>query len=58
MTKPKAKKKTVKRIILSRTDSIGDVILSLPMTGVLKKLNPEASKAFVQHYLGTEISDL
>jgi heptosyltransferase III len=30
----------LKRIILSRTDSIGDVILTLPMAGVLKKYIP------------------
>lgn len=29
-----------KRIILSRTDSIGDVVLTLPMAGVLKSLFP------------------
>jgi len=30
----------VKRIIISRTDNLGDVILTLPMTGVLKKEIP------------------
>jgi len=30
----------LKRIMLSRTDSIGDVILTLPMAGLLKKLVP------------------
>jgi ADP-heptose:LPS heptosyltransferase len=30
----------MKRFILSRTDSIGDVILSLPMAGVLKQMFP------------------
>jgi heptosyltransferase III len=30
----------LKRIILSRTDSIGDVMLTLPMAGVLKKYIP------------------
>lgn len=30
----------MKKIILSRTDSIGDVILTLPMAGVLKKYDP------------------
>ena len=29
-----------KRIIISRTDSIGDVILTLPMAGMLKRKSP------------------
>lgn len=47
MTRPVGKKKPVKGIILSRTDSIGDVILSLPMAGVLKKLHPEIEILFL-----------
>ena len=47
MTRPKGKKKPVKGIILSRTDSIGDVILSLPMAGVLKELYPETKLIFL-----------
>jgi len=36
-----------KRIILSRTDSIGDVILCLPMAGVLKELYPTCTIIFL-----------
>lgn len=35
------------RIIISRTDSIGDVILSLPVAGVLKKTFPESEIIFL-----------
>ena len=35
------------RILLSRTDSIGDVILTLPMAGVLKKALPQAQISFL-----------
>ncbi|MFC2100754.1 glycosyltransferase family 9 protein [Bacteroidota bacterium] len=36
-----------KTIILSRTDSIGDVILTLPMAGVLKELYPACKIIFL-----------
>ena len=35
------------RIILSRTDSIGDVVLTLPMAGVLKQYFPDAYIIFL-----------
>ncbi|MEZ5083968.1 MAG: glycosyltransferase family 9 protein [Bacteroidales bacterium] len=35
------------RILISRTDSIGDVILTLPMAGVLKKVYPESTILFL-----------
>ena len=35
------------RIILSRTDSIGDVVLTLPMAGVLKKTFPDCTLIFI-----------
>ena len=38
----------MKQILLSRTDSIGDVILTLPMAGVLKELHTEIKV----HFLG------
>lgn len=38
---------TPKHIILSRTDSIGDVILTLPMAGVIKKHFPECKVSFL-----------
>ncbi len=36
-----------KRIIISRTDSIGDVVLTLPITGVLKKYFPDSEILFL-----------
>jgi heptosyltransferase-3 len=42
----------VKRIIISRTDSLGDVILTLPMAGILKKYFPDSKIIF----LGTKYS--
>lgn len=36
-----------KRIIISRTDSIGDVILTLPLAGILKKTFPDAKLFFL-----------
>ncbi|MCK9218810.1 MAG: glycosyltransferase family 9 protein [Bacteroidales bacterium] len=35
------------RILLSRTDSIGDVILTLPMAGLLKKTFPDCTLIFL-----------
>ena len=35
------------KIILSRTDSIGDVILTLPMAGLIKKEFPKATILFL-----------
>lgn len=42
----------MKRIIISRTDSLGDVILTLPMAGILKKYFPDSKIIF----LGTKYS--
>jgi heptosyltransferase-3 len=36
-----------KRIIISRTDSIGDVVLTLPMTGVIKEQYPDSKILFL-----------
>ena len=36
-----------KRIIISRTDSIGDVVLSLPLAGILKKYYPDTYILFL-----------
>ncbi len=36
-----------KRIIISRTDSIGDVILTLPLAGILKKYFPDLHISFL-----------
>jgi heptosyltransferase-3 len=38
---------TKQRILLSRTDSIGDVILTLPMAGVLKANFPDCEVLFL-----------
>lgn len=38
----------MKKILISRTDAIGDVILTLPMTGILKERLPEVEI----HFLG------
>ncbi|MDW7695075.1 glycosyltransferase family 9 protein [Flammeovirgaceae bacterium SG7u.111] len=37
----------LKKVIISRTDSLGDVILTLPLTGYLKKVFPDISISFV-----------
>ncbi len=36
-----------RNIIISRTDGIGDVVLTLPMAGVLKQLHPTAKICFI-----------
>ena len=36
-----------KRIVISRTDSIGDVILTLPLAGILKKKFPDSKIIFL-----------
>jgi heptosyltransferase-3 len=38
---------SIKTILLSRADSIGDVVLTLPMAGVLKELIPEVRIIFL-----------
>ncbi|MDG1136196.1 MAG: glycosyltransferase family 9 protein [Bacteroidales bacterium] len=38
---------TLKRIIISRTDSIGDVVLTLPMAGILKENDPDCKILFL-----------
>ncbi len=39
--------KQIKRIIISRTDSIGDVVLTLPICGILKEKFPEMEIYFL-----------
>ena len=39
--------KKPKKIIISRTDSIGDVVLTLPMAGALKAFNPDCTIIFL-----------
>jgi len=39
--------KDLKRIIISRTDSIGDVILTLPLAGILKRKYPRSKMVFL-----------
>lgn len=42
-----AKKKDIKCIIISRPDAIGDVVLTLPMCGLIKKYYPEMKIIFL-----------
>lgn len=49
------KKNEHKRIIISRTDSIGDVILTLPMAGFLKKMLPQSTLLFLGRKYTKEI---
>ena len=37
----------MKKIVLSRTDNLGDVILTLPLAGVLKKHSPQSQITFI-----------
>ena len=39
--------KVTKRLLISRTDSIGDVLLTLPMVGLIKAQHPEMHIAFL-----------
>jgi heptosyltransferase-3 len=46
----------IKRLIISRTDGIGDVILTLPLAGLMKKLHPGVNTSFVgRSYTGAVI---
>jgi ADP-heptose:LPS heptosyltransferase len=38
---------SIRKVLISRTDSIGDVILTLPMAGLLKKHMPDAEVFFL-----------
>ncbi len=40
-------RENIKRIIISRTDAIGDVILTLPLCGLIKKYYPETEIIFL-----------
>jgi ADP-heptose:LPS heptosyltransferase len=44
--------------VLSRTDSIGDVVLTLPMAGVIKKLHPTARVIFMGRSYTKPVIDL
>jgi heptosyltransferase III len=37
----------LKKIIISRTDNIGDVVLTIPLAGIIKKFLPEVKVAFL-----------
>lgn len=43
----KDKLKSIKKILISRTDGIGDVILTLPLAGYIKKQNPDIEILFL-----------
>jgi len=47
----------LQRIIISRTDSIGDVILTLPVAGMLKKKFPQAELIFLGRSYTKEVID-
>lgn len=49
--------KGFKRVIISRTDSIGDVILSLPVAGMMKKIFPETEIAFLGRSYTRDVID-
>ena len=40
-------KNNIQRIIISRTDAIGDVILTLPLCGIIKQKYPQAKIIFI-----------
>src|SRR5688572_26430253 len=46
------------KILISRTDSIGDVVLTLPVAGVIKKHYPEAKILFLGRTYTREIINL
>ncbi len=50
--------KQAKRIILSRTDSIGDVVLTLPMAGAIKKFDPNINVLFLGSNYTKEVVSL
>jgi heptosyltransferase III len=47
----------IKKIIISRTDSIGDVILTLPVAGLLKKIIPGCEINFLGNSYTREIAE-
>lgn len=47
---------SVYRWVNEKSDPTGETILDI--VRALKNLNPEASKAFVERYLGEEVADL
>ena len=49
---------TPKRLIISRTDSIGDVILTLPVAGIIKEKYPECEILFLGKNYTREIIEL
>ena len=48
----------MQKIILSRTDSIGDVILTLPMAGILKEMFPQCKIIFLGNNYTREVAAL
>ena len=40
-------RKTIKKIIISRTDNIGDVVLTLPIAGAIKRYLPDSDVLFL-----------
>ncbi|MBM3435064.1 MAG: glycosyltransferase family 9 protein [Bacteroidetes bacterium] len=48
----------VKKIIISRTDSIGDVMLTLPVAGVLKSIFPDCKILFLGRSYTKDIAEI
>ena len=48
----------MKRIIISRTDAIGDVVLTLPLAGIIKKSFPETTVIFFGRSYTKPVIDL
>jgi len=46
------------RIIISRTDSIGDVVLTLPLAGAIKQWNPECTIIFLGRNYTKDVVEL
>ena len=40
-------RKNIKTIAISRTDNIGDVVLALPVAGIIRQYYPEAEILFI-----------
>lgn len=46
-----------KKVVISRTDSIGDVVLTLPMAGIIKEHYPDAEVIFLGNHYTKPIID-
>ncbi len=53
----KANIKNIKTVLISRTDAIGDVVLTLPLLGVIKEQNPQVKIIFLARSYTKSIID-